>query len=396
MQPEQILKKLDWLDEERRRDKATIVSLEEKVKVLEQNLQSANQQVKELSAELSRLKPLGGRIDQTDEALLKFKVEVKQKFEEAEKEFQRREQEAEKLHRVEIKALDASIQEIRQELGTLAEIRRSLQTRIEEELRLSRTLEEMEEKIADLHRTEEEINRLVRQTEDNRRQDARKITDLQGETTAIRKLYNELQGQFELASVTAKRIESRIAELEGTFSELKQTQIKFIEEQSLLQVERERLWKEWLGKIEQFEQTAKEVDQTIQAVDSANRSVQRAQKAVDELTQKVERRVNELTELQRLGEERLRQEWVAFKSDDQKRWTNYTLVQEELRSEMARQIEKMVSQLGELEENLQTVQDTVASINAQMERNLRNLLDAVYNWAAEYDRTNKNQIGKVA
>ncbi|MFN3308154.1 MAG: hypothetical protein ACK44E_03015 [Anaerolineales bacterium] len=390
MQTEQILKKLDWLDEERRRDKATIVSLEEKVKVLEQNLQSASQQVKELSAELSRLKPLGGRIDQTDEALLKFKVEVKQRFEEAEKEFQRREQETEKLHRVEIKALDASIQAIRQELGTLAEIRRSLQTRIEEELRLSRAIEEMEEKFADLHRTEEEINRLVRQTEDNRRQDARKITDLQGETIAIRKLYNELQGQFELASVTAKRIENRIAELEGSFGELRQAQIKFIEEQSLLQVERERLWKEWLGKIEQFEQTAKEVDQTIQAVDSANRSVQRAQKAVDELTQKVERRVNELTELQRLGEERLRQEWVAFKSDDQKRWTNYALIQEEIRSEMARQIEKMVSQLSELEENLQTVQDTVASINAQMERNLRNLLDAVHNWAAEYDRTNKN------
>ncbi len=391
MQPEQILKKLDWLDDERRRDKATIASLEEKIKSLEQSLQSAHQQIKEISAELSRYKPLGGRIDQTDEALLKFKVEVKQQFESLEKETQRREQEAEKLRRVEIKTLEASIAEIKKEIGAIAELRRSMQTRIDEELRISRAITELEEKIAELERTEEEFNRLIRQSEDNRRQDARKITDLQGETTAIRKLYNELQAQLELGSVTAKRMESRMAEVEGTFGELKQAQIKFIEEQSLLQVERERLWKEWLGRIEQFEEIAKEVEKTFQDVDATNRTVQRAQKAVEELTQKVERRVSELTELQRLGEERLRQEWVAFKSDDQKRWTNYTLVQEEIRSELVRQIEKIVNQISLLEENFQTVKDAVALLNVQMERNLRNLLNAVYNWAAEFDHTTQDR-----
>lgn len=391
MQVEQILKKLDWLDEERRRDKATIASLEEKIKGLELSLQSANQQIKEISAELGRYKALGGRIDQTDEALLKFKVEVKQQIDALDKEAQRREQESEKLHRVEIKALDASIAELKKEISVIADLRRSLQTRIDEELRLSRMVDEMGERIAELQRTEEEFNRLIRQTEDNRRQDARKITDLQGETTAIRKLFNELQAQLELGSVTTKRIENRMAELEGTFGELKQVQVKFIEEQSLVQVERERLWKEWLVKIEQFEEIAKEVEKTIQSVDTTNRSVQRAHKAVDELAQKVERRVSELTELQRLGEERLRQEWVAFKSDDQKRWANYTLVQEEIRTELARQIDKIVNQLSLLEENFQTVKDAVALLNGQMERNLRNLLNAVYNWATEFDHTNQGQ-----
>lgn len=391
MQPEQIMKKLDWLDDERRRDKATIAALEEKIKSLEQSLQSAHQQIKEISAELSRYKPLGGRIDQTDETLLKFKVEVKQQLEALEKETQRREQEAEKLRRVEIKTLEASIAEIKKEISVIAELRRSLQTRIDEELRLSRAITELEEKIVELERTEEEFNRLIRQSEDNRRQDARKITDLQGETTAIRKLYNELQAQLELGSVTAKRMESRMAEVEGTFGEIKQAQIKFIEEQSLLQVERERLWKEWLGRIEQFEEIAKEVEKTFQDVDATNRTVQRTQKAIEELAQKVERRVSELTELQRLGEERLRQEWVAFKSDDQKRWTNYTLVQEEIRSELVRQIDKIVNQIGLLEENFQTVKDAVVLLNVQLERNLRNLLNAVYNWAAEFDHTTQDR-----
>lgn len=389
MQAEHILRKLDWLDEERRRDKATIASLEEKIKGLEQSLQGANQQIKEISAELGRYRALGGRIDQMDEALLKFKVEVKQQIDAVDKEAQRREQEAQKLHGVEMKTLDASITEIKKEISVIADLRRSMQTRIDEELRISRLVDEMEEKIAELQRTEEEFNRLIRLTEDHRRQDARKITDVQGETTAIRKLYNELQAQLELGSVTRKRIENRMAELEGTFGELKQAQIKFIEEQSLVQVEREHLWKEWLAKIEQFEEIAKEVEKTIQSVDTTNRSVQRVHKAVDELALKVERRVSELTELQRLGEERLRQEWVAFKSDDQKRWANYTLVQEEIRTELVRQIDKIVNQLSMLEENFQTVKDAVVLMNEQMERNLRNLLNAVYNWTAEFDHTNQ-------
>ncbi|MCS6908859.1 MAG: hypothetical protein RML93_13415 [Anaerolineales bacterium] len=387
MQSEQILKQLNWLDDERRKDKATIASLEEKVKALEQSLQIADQQIKELSTELSRLKSLGGRVEQIDEAVMRFRLEVKQQFEEWEKETQRREQEAEKLRQVEIKGLDASILELRKELSTLAEVRRSLQTRIEEEMRLSRTIGQLEEKIAELQRTEEEYNRLLRQTEENRRQDARKITDLQGEAMALRKLYNELQAQLELASVAAKRIETRMAELENTFGELKQAQSKFIEEQALLQLERERLWREWQAKIEQSEQMTAEAEKTIQTVDSTNRAVQRAHQAIEELIQKVERRVSELTELQRLGEERLRQEWVTFKSDDQKRWTNYSLVQEEIRSDLVRQIEKITGQLNEHEEGLRTIQESMALLNEQLERNLRNILNAIYSWAAEYDRT---------
>lgn len=387
MQSEQILKQLNWLDDERRKDKATIASLEEKVKALEQSLQIADQQIKELSTELSRLKSLGGRVEQIDEAVMRFRLEVKQQFEEWEKETQRREQEAEKLRQVEIKGLDTSILELRKELSTLAEVRRSLQTRIEEEMRLSRTIGQLEEKIAELQRTEEEYNRLLRQAEENRRQDARKITDLQGEAMALRKLYNELQAQLELASVAAKRIETRMAELENTFGELKQAQSKFIEEQALLQLERERLWKEWQAKIEQSEQMNAEAEKTIQTVDSTSRAVQRAHQAIEELIQKVERRVSELTELQRLGEERLRQEWVTFKSDDQKRWTNYSLVQEEIRSDLVRQIEKITGQLNEHEEGLRTIQESMALLNEQLERNLRNILNAIYSWAAEYDRT---------
>jgi hypothetical protein len=54
---------------------------------------------------------------------------------------------------------------------------------------------------------------------------------------------------------------------------------------------------------------------------------------LDDINIRFDRRINELTEMHRLTEERFRQEWISFKTDDQKRWTNYLLTQEEQQQE---------------------------------------------------------------
>lgn len=385
MQQEQILKKLEWLDDERRKDKSVIATLEDRIKSLEETIQGYRQQVKEMNSEISRLKALQTKVEQTDEVILKLKIETKQQLDELEKETRRREEEAEKIRRVEIKSLDSGIAEIRKEISVIADLRRGLNSRLEEEIRLSRSVEELNEAIEQIRRNDEEISRLIRQTEDNRRQDSKRLTDLQGEISAVRKLYNELQGQFELFSTSVKKIENRIGEVENLDAERKQLMVKFIEEQSLAAVERERKWKEWQGRLDQIEGLAEEIQKSLMTVESTTRNVNRVQQTIEELAQKVDRRVNELTELQKLGEERLRQEWVAFRSDDQKRWANYTVVQEEMRSELIKQIEKLQPRLGEAEDKVQTLQDLLQVMNDQTERHLRELLEAVHNWATEYE-----------
>ena len=45
--------------------------------------------------------------------------------------------------------------------------------------------------------------------------------------------------------------------------------------------------------------------------------------------------------MQRLSEDRLRQEWVTFKADDQKRWIGYTLSQDEGSKDVRRSMQKL-------------------------------------------------------
>ena len=57
------------------------------------------------------------------------------------------------------------------------------------------------------------------------------------------------------------------------------------------------------------------------ALEETQRAVKRSQDSFDDINRRLERRINEITEIQRLAEDRFRQEWVTFRADDQKRWT---------------------------------------------------------------------------
>jgi hypothetical protein len=108
---------------------------------------------------------------------------------------------------------------------------------------------------------------------------------------------------------------------------------------------------------------------------------------MEEVTQKVERRINEITEIQRLAEERFRQEWVTFRADDQKRWTNYTLTMEEQHSESQRLYDRLAEKVTQLEDTLQDVQDLLHQANEHTEKRLQTQLALLHEWITSYERS---------
>jgi chromosome segregation ATPase len=391
MEVEQILKQVDWLDEERRKDKTRLGALEERLGALEGNLPPLAHQIKELGSEITRLSALISRMDHFDASLLQQRIETKQYFEELERQAKKQQEEAEKVHRVEIRALDTSLAELRKELDPIPEIKRSLKARVEEENRLGRLIDEVRSRIENVRRSEEEYTRTFRLLDDGRRQDAKRLTDLQGETAALRKRMDEQRGQVDLATTGLRKLETRFNELAVVETERREAQAAFLENQALLQVERERVWKEWQSRFETIESQTADVETNLQTLDATHRAVKRSLQSVDETAQKVERRINEITEIQRLAEERFRQEWVTFKADDQKRWTNYTLTLEEQRGESIRQYERLADRVTHLEDGIQEIRDLIHQMNEQTEKRLQSLLAVTHEWVTNYERS----VGRV-
>jgi chromosome segregation ATPase len=326
-------------------------------------------------------------MDQHDANLLQLRVETKHLIEELDKDIKKREDEAEKVRRVEVKAIDNNVVEVRKELGAIPKLEKGILTCAEDDVRMRRSIDELREKIEGVRHEEEEYTRTFRILEDGRRQDAKRLTDLQGEVAALRKRVDDHRGQIEVGNTGLRKIETRLNELVLVEAERRDAMTAFIDKQVLTQVERDRVWKEWQTRFETIEKQAIDVEAQLVTLESTHREAKRVQVSLEELTQRVERRINEITEIQRLVEERFRQEWMTFKADDQKRWTNYTLTQEEQRNEVNRQYTKIIEQVTQLEDSLQEIQDLVHQVNELAEKRLQALLALAHDWVSTYERT---------
>jgi len=387
MDIDQLQKRIQWVEEDRRKEKDAIALLENKLVSLEGSLAASLQQGKSLSSEITRLSAIIVRMDQYDQALIKTRLESKQAIDELDKTLKLRMDESEKVQRVQIKSFDGNFTDLHKQLELIPKLDKNIQARIDIEIAIRRSLDELREKIDTVRIEEEEYTRTIRLLEDGRRQDAKRILDLQGEVNALRKRMDDQRGQNELMNTNLHKLENRLNEIITVESERRDTMTNFINKQTITQVERDRTWKEWQSRFDSIENQAMDIETQLVNLDTTHREVKRIQANLEDLTQRIERRISEITEIQRLSEDRFRQEWVTFKADDQKRWTNYTLTQEEQRNEATRQFDKLAEQTTHIEDELQEVKDLLQQANELVEKRLQSILAVAHEWVTTYERT---------
>ncbi len=374
---EQLLKRLEWLDEERRKDKLIIASLDDRLRKVEGNSTSYLQENREMSNELNRLKTIPSRFDTVDAAISQLRIEFTRSVESIEKTRIEKDREIEKIRLADLESINSSIANVRKGLEVLPEMKKDIKAREEEEHRLIKLIGEFDKKLLDIKRSDEEYRRAQKILEENVRQDSKRILDLQGEIASTRKRIEEQRGKIDLATENLRKIEMRQNELLNSESDRKQSQVAFIEKYNMSQVEKDRVWKEWQTKFEVISNQAINLDEQLQSLDATQRAIRHSQTAFEEITQKFERRINEITEMQRLVEDRMRQDWISFKADDQKRWSNYMISQEEQFQETTRIFEKFENRLLQLEEISQELDDLTNQIVHSNERSLQSLFKFV-------------------
>jgi DNA repair exonuclease SbcCD ATPase subunit len=385
MEFEQIVKRLEWLDGEHRKDKAAVKTLEERLAAIEISINTLSEEIKDLDKKITKIGPVNERISNFEEGLAKQRADITESIEALEKKHQRREKDI-------IKRYQAGIQEVSQSLPKLdqskdiVELKKLIKLRADEDIKLNVAVTELKPKIDDALRKTEDNAISVKLVEDSRRQDIKRVADMQGEITSVRKRVDEVRQKTELYNDTIRTIENRFTELLVSESDRKKAQVAFIEQQALAQVDRDHAYKEWVTKIQSFKNQNETIDLQTQALDETLRAAKRAQDTYIELNQRLERRINEITEMQRLGEDRLRQEWVTFKAEDQKRWTGYTLSSEENIREIRKTVDKYEERITAVDDASQTIQDLMHQTTDATEQQLQELMNVFHQWLTAYER----------
>jgi chromosome segregation ATPase len=387
MEFEQLVKRLEWLDEEHRKTRASIATFDERMTALEGKIDTVAKQIKPFAQQIADISNTAARLNQFDAIFAKQRDDMNRALEEIEKKHQKREKEVTKRHQEDFEPIHKTLEELRKTLETeFPPIKRDIKARITEEGRLRQEIQELRPPIDSARHTAEEAILAQRAFDESRRQEAKRVADLQGEIAAVRKRIEETRSKIDLNADGFKNMDNRIKELMLSENERKAAQIAFIDQQSMVHLNRERTYKEWKEKFDSIKLQAQTLDSQIQSLEETLRSAKRAQETYNELNTKLERRISEVTEMQRLSEDRLRQEWVTFKADDQKRWIGYTLSQDEGSKDVRRSMQKLEERIEPLDESIQTLQDQLHQTADASEQQLQELMNVAHEWLSAYER----------
>jgi chromosome segregation ATPase len=386
MEFEQIIKRLDWLDDEHRKDKAVMDALAEKLTNTQAELKVANKKIKELNNELSQFSSASARIDQLNNVLAQQRVDIIKYVDDMDNKDVDRLPEAEKRFQIQIDTLSKSIIELRKFKEPIAEIKRELKNSADEEARHNQQISGWEPRFQEVVKSVEVLQLAQKATEGPRRQDSKRLAELQGSVNAARKRMDEVREQNALFTDSIRRVEARLNEILASEAERRQSQSGFIETQARLQINRDRALKEMEEYLVTIRKQTGTMDRQLQEWDVIQRAAKRAQETYEEIVQKFERRINEISEMQRLAEDRFRQEWVTFKADDQKRWTSYTLSQDEIHKDARSSAGKLEERLTTLEDQVQTQQDVLQQTKDANEQLFQGMLSQIHELLSAYER----------
>ena len=385
MEFEQIIKRIDWLEKQQRKTSESSSAVDNRLAAIERDVAALGKQLKPLEKGLAEITATASRLNQFDEIFAKQRKDMNAAIESIEKKAQKRELETAKRHQAEIEKFQRPIDELRKAFD-VSDIRKALKDKTTEEIRITQAIADVKSRTEQIAATHDQLERGQKSIEEARRTDIKRIADLQGDLAAARKRLDETRDKMQLNMDSLKIVENRMTELLASESDRKQAQNVFIEQQSLAQVERDHAWKDWNNRVDEFKKQAANLDTQVQTAEEASRAAKRAQDAYLELNQKLERRINEITEIQRLADERARQEWVAFKAEDQKRWTSYTLSQDESIRELRASIESATQRVDAMDEPIQTAQDQLHQTTDAIERQMQELMNWAHEWLTSSER----------
>lgn len=370
---EKLERRVDWLDNELRNDKTVIAALQNKIENLDTENSALRIRLTDLESEITRLNTILSRQEQFEQEINDLRKALTRQVEEF-KSIVHDEKLISDKNTHEIEDLKSNAIILRKDIQQYEGIFELIEDRKEEDSRLSRLIEEVKAQVSEIGRFEEDFKRSLRMLEENRRQDVKRLTDIQGEVASVRKRQDETRNKQDLVGDNMRKLDLRIKNLLEAESERRESQTAFIEKINLAQVDQERTFKEWALRFEKMEQITAGIEDQISGLEDTHRSVKKSQDALEEVTQRFDRRINEITEVQRLNEDRFRQEWTTFKSDYQKRWSNYTLSQEEQHREMNKGLEGMGERLLKLEDMLDEVHDNIQYLGQNELQHMQALL----------------------
>jgi hypothetical protein len=198
--------------------------------------------------------------------------------------------------------------------------------------RLSEAFQRMDVSLADMSQRSDDRVQAVTYLEEQRRADNRRISDLEQDATELHKRLEVVNKKIPLLEDTLRKQTTRI---DQAIQETKKYE-KPIEELRISDFQREQKMKQYLDQGEHVSREMERIREQTQGFIEQQQLVKRALDKLERFQARLEKRQNEVAEMQRVAEDRLKRQWEEWQDSQDKQQKKRDVITEERWREQGR------------------------------------------------------------
>lgn len=348
----QLTQMTTWLDEEHRREKAELVRLQQKAANQEAELEDQARTIKDLEGRLASVHSQLRQYAHLQTALQELKEEVVAMLSQADERRQQEAREAERVRAIERDNVSKALNEIRRDMQRIPRFEEEVALRKAEQARLSESLLSLQQNLGALNQEMENKIRGIPFLEDGRQQDAKRIARLQQESLEALKRLEQQGSRIQMFEDVIQRHERDTGEIKELVSQVRSSQREFIEKQLLEAEHLKREMAEWAETLEVHVKRVDEFSARMQEFGEAFREDRQVVERVERFQELIRREQTQVSELQRLAEERQKRQLEQWTEENEKRWRKELLRWDHQMSEQAKRNNQVGERFTELEARL--------------------------------------------
>lgn len=380
----QLSQMVTWLDEEHRRDREELARLDQRLQNMAIEKQEQSRRIQDLESRLASTQAQLTRFTQIEQALQQLKGEVVVLLDKQTEARLNSERESERARIGDREALSRGIAEVRKELSRLGRIEEELVTRQAEDQRLGEMALAQRVAINNVTKDLDERTRSLPYMIEQRAADNKRIAQLQGENTELLKRTDTTAARITVTEERLQRLEKDLQKIQPIPEQLYQDQKIFIEAQKLTDVGRDRQMGVWEQVIQEQKTLIEKQIVRLREFEARYEQAGRSLKAIDEFHASLLRDQKQVSELQRLAEERQRKELADWQAENEQRWKKESLrwdysiqEQQKVNQKLAERFPPLEKQLGILQRDIEALWRLHEALGAAQIQSSQRLVDAV-------------------
>ena len=359
MEINQIASMIEWLDEERRRDKALIATLEERVAQQSNSVDSMQRRVDTVESDQTQIKQEALPARREHDIIDQVRHDMEQMLENAEARRLTAEREAERRLELQRENIQRAVAELSEKADRLERQLANISDIQTEGDRLANAMRLINQEVDDLTKKLEGPDRRLSFLEEQRRTDARRLAEIESEMPEVKKSVDNQLPKLALLEELAVRNERRIQDYNNADRERRDQIQQFIDQQQLIVQQRDQQLADLTKRFGVHDEELQKNIERFEVWAGAYREMKRIVDDFNRIGDRLERRIGEASEMQRLSEERFREEWNDWRDEDQKRWKQLTLSSDEVWRNHDREFANFIRRIDSLEEAIPSLRGNI-------------------------------------